>query len=70
MNFAYNYINNIDRLRNLLVASCLDNFTEDTEVEVSTEDSISTYTDVESGKTLCKIEYTDNGAYFYEKKNS
>jgi len=77
MNFAHNYINNFNELKETLVKGCIAD-------RISEDESNTIYIDEEEfdgglrlfhflneeKEPFCKIEYTDKGMYFYERKQS
>ena len=77
MNFAHNYINNINELKQLLIEDCVRNSLiqgEENTIfidEVELDNGIGTLHFLNDSKQpFCKIEYTDKGIHFYEKKDT
>lgn len=74
MNFAHNYITNLATLKNALIQSCI-KYPDGDDVIINIdvieyEDGvvINTYYQGEDAEPMCKVECTDKGIYFYERK--
>lgn len=69
-NFAYNHLNSINKLKEILLQPYVDQCKEEFQFTIlESEDQLDTlYFIDQSDAPCCKISYSDKGIIFYEKK--